>query len=50
MVSEAGHYKLFLKLAKQYFTEELAQETWKEMLAFEADLLGDMELRGDRMH
>jgi tRNA-(ms[2]io[6]A)-hydroxylase len=50
MVSEAGHYKLFLKLAKQYFTEELAQETWKEMLAFESELLGDMELRGDRMH
>lgn len=50
MVSEAGHYKLFLKLAKQYFTEALAQKTWQDMLAFEAELLGDMELRGDRMH
>lgn len=50
MVSEAGHYKLFLKLAKLYFTEEVAIKTWKDMLDFEAALLEDLELRGDRMH
>ena len=50
MVSEAGHYKMFLKLAKLYFTEEVALKTWKDMLDFEAALLEDLELRGDRMH
>lgn len=50
MVSEAGHYKMFLKLAKLYFTEEVALKTWKDMLEFEAALLEDLELRGDRMH
>ena len=50
MVSEAGHYKLFLKLAKLYFTDEAALAKWQEMLQFEADLLADMEIRGDRMH
>lgn len=50
MVSEAGHYKLFLKLAKLYFTDEVAMAKWQEMLEFEAELLADMEIRGDRMH
>lgn len=50
MVSEAGHYKLFLKLAKLYFTNEVAMAKWQEMLEFEAELLADMEIRGDRMH
>ncbi len=50
MVSEAGHYKLFLKLAKLYFTDEVAMDKWQEMLEFEAELLADMEIRGDRMH
>ncbi len=50
MVSEAGHYKLFLKLAKLYFTDEVAIAKWQEMLQFEAELLTDMEIRGDRMH
>lgn len=50
MVSEAGHYKLFLKLAKLYFTDEVALAKWQEMLQFEAELLADMEIRGDRMH
>ena len=50
MVSEAGHYKLFLKLAKLYFTDEVAMAKWQEMLEFEAELLAEMEIRGDRMH
>lgn len=50
MVSEAGHYKMFLELAKLYFGEEKAMKRWKEYLEYEADLMKRLETRGDRMH
>ena len=50
MVSEAGHYKMFLELAKLYFGEEVALKRWKEYLEFEAELMKRLEPRGDRMH
>ena len=50
MVAEAGHYKLFLELASHYCGEERAQARWRECIAFEAALLPDLPLRGDRMH
>lgn len=50
MVSEAGHYVLFLDLARTYFGKEKTETRWKEYLAFEADLMDKLELRADRMH
>ena len=50
MVSEAGHYRLFLDLAKQYFDEEKVKIRWQEYLHREADIMEELELRGDRMH
>jgi len=50
MVSEAGHYKMFLGLAKLYCGEEAATERWNEYLEFEAELMTRLETRGDRMH
>ncbi|MBK6901812.1 MAG: tRNA-(ms[2]io[6]A)-hydroxylase [Saprospirales bacterium] len=50
MVSEAGHYRLFIDLAKLYFPEEMVKERWKEFLAKEAQIMKDLELRGDRIH
>lgn len=50
MVSEAGHYRLFIDLAKKFAGEAQALERWAEFLAFEKELLNSMELRGDRMH
>lgn len=50
MVSEAGHYRLFLDLAKKYFGEERVLKRWKEYLAYEAEVMKTLELRGDRMH
>lgn len=50
MVSEAGHYRLFIDLASMYFGKERARKRWKEYLALEADILANMEVRGDRMH
>ena len=50
MVSEAGHYKMFLKLAKHYCGEEKTLARWKEYLAFEAELLSQMTPDGSRIH
>jgi tRNA-(ms[2]io[6]A)-hydroxylase len=50
MVSEAGHYRLFLDLAKQYFDEDKVRIRWQEYLQREADIMEELELRGDRMH
>ena len=50
MVSEAGHYKMFIGLAKLYLPEEQVKERWAEYLEYEAKILSKMEVRGDRMH
>ena len=50
MVSEAGHYRLFIDLANRYFDKERVKKRWKEYLTFEAQVMKDLELRGDRMH
>jgi len=50
MVSEAGHYKLFLDLAKKYSGEEKAMDRWQEYLITEAKIMESLPLREDRMH
>ena len=50
MVSEAGHYKNFIQLAKVYMPEDYVQKRWKEFLAEEAKILETLEVRPDRMH
>lgn len=50
MVAEAGHYVLFIELARKYFDVEKVNTRWAEYLAYEAELLANMEVRGDRMH
>lgn len=50
MVAEAAHYKLFIKLAKKYSSEEKVAKRWKEYLDFEEKMLKTLEVRGDRMH
>jgi tRNA-(ms[2]io[6]A)-hydroxylase len=50
MVSEAGHYRLFIDLAKIYSPEEQVKERWQAYLAYEAKVMKELELRGDRMH
>ncbi len=50
MVSEAGHYRMFLDLAKLYGGKELAEKRWKEYLEYEATVMLNLEARGDRMH
>lgn len=50
MVSEAGHYKNFILLAKEYMPEEHVSQRWKEILKAESEILKTIEVRGDRMH
>ena len=50
MVSEAGHYRLFIQLAKTYNDPEKVDIRWAEYLAYEADVLEKLEVRGDRIH
>lgn len=50
MVSEAGHYKNFLSLAKMYSPREEVDKRWREILEGEAMILKAMTPRGDRMH
>ena len=50
MVSEAGHYRNFLELAKEYMPSEVVKKRWKELLEIEAKIMKQLEVRGDRMH
>ncbi|MBL7856283.1 MAG: tRNA-(ms[2]io[6]A)-hydroxylase [Cyclobacteriaceae bacterium] len=50
MISEAGHYKNFLRLAKSFMPEEIVQARWCELLEEEAAIMKSLEVRGDRMH
>ena len=50
MISEAGHYRLFLDLARLYFDEEQVKSRWQEYLDYEAGIMEKLEMRGDRIH
>jgi tRNA 2-(methylsulfanyl)-N6-isopentenyladenosine37 hydroxylase len=50
MVSEAGHYKNFIQLAKKYLPEEQVNQRWRELLSQEAEIMKSLEVRSDRFH
>ena len=50
MISEAGHYVTFIEMARKYHNPEKVNKRWQEWLDYEAEVLKNMELRGDRMH
>ena len=50
MESEAGHYTLFITLAETYINKEKVRARWKEWLTYEADVIKNLEIRGDRVH
>ena len=50
MISEAGHYRLFMDLAKIYKDTKYVHHRWSEYLEHESIILEKMKLRGDRMH
>lgn len=50
MVSEAGHYRLFIELANKYAAHEEVKTRWNEYLTQETRIMQELALRGDRMH
>ncbi|MCX6316913.1 MAG: tRNA-(ms[2]io[6]A)-hydroxylase [Bacteroidetes bacterium] len=50
MESEAGHYTLFIDLAETYIDKETVRIRWAEWLAYEAEIIQQLEIRGDRIH
>lgn len=50
MESEAGHYRLFINLAKTYVKKDKVKKRWKEWLEYEAGIMKNLAVRGDRMH
>ena len=50
MVSEAGHYRMFIDLAYKYGEKEDVKERWQGYLNYEAKIMEELELRGDRVH
>ena len=50
MVSEAGHYRMFIDLANTYGNTEKVKSRWQEYLDFEANIMQELTPRGDRIH
>ncbi|MEO5684551.1 MAG: tRNA-(ms[2]io[6]A)-hydroxylase [Chitinophagaceae bacterium] len=50
MESEAGHYTLFIELADTYISKEKVRARLTAWLAYEAAVMQEMEVRGDRIH
>jgi tRNA-(ms[2]io[6]A)-hydroxylase len=50
MESEAGHYTLFIELAETYVGAAKVRKRWAEWLEYEAGVMKEMEVRGDRIH
>ncbi len=42
MVSEAGHYTMFLKFARKYGPKEEVDKKWLELLEYEAEIMKDL--------
>lgn len=50
MVSEAGHYRLFIDLAETYYPTASVRAAWQQWLDIESSVLAELTPRGDRMH
>lgn len=42
MISEAGHYTLFLQFARQYGNRKEVDQKWEELLTYEASIMQDL--------
>jgi tRNA-(ms[2]io[6]A)-hydroxylase len=42
MISEAGHYAMFLNFARQYGVRKEVDEKWENLLVFEAEIMKDL--------
>lgn len=47
MISEANHYTMFLKFARQYGEDiDIVNQKWEDLLAFEAELMTKLSVSG----
>jgi tRNA-(ms[2]io[6]A)-hydroxylase len=42
MISEANHYTMFLKFARQYGQRAIVDKKWQDLLEFEAQIMKDL--------
>lgn len=42
MISEASHYTMFLKFARQYGEKEEVDQKWEDLLIYEAEIMKDL--------
>jgi len=42
MISEAGHYTMFLKFAREYGDRDLVDKKWQDLLVYEAQIMKDL--------
>lgn len=42
MISEAGHYTMFLNFARQYGDRKEVDEKWQQLLDYEAEIMGSL--------
>ncbi|HUH74074.1 MAG TPA: tRNA-(ms[2]io[6]A)-hydroxylase [Chitinophagales bacterium] len=50
MIAEALHYSMFIDIAVKYIDKEIVKKRWEEWLEFEASVMKNLEVRGDRVH
>jgi tRNA-(ms[2]io[6]A)-hydroxylase len=50
MVSEAGHYRTFIDLAREYMPADHVKNRWEEIVKGEAEIMQILSPRGDRVH
>ena len=50
MVSEAGHYRLFMDLAEGYFPKDKVRNRWEAYLQYEAGVMEQFSNRSGRIH
>lgn len=50
MESEAGHYTLFIELAETYIDKEKVRKRWSAWFEYEAEVISNLKVRGDRVH
>ncbi len=46
MISEAGHYTMFLKFARKYGEREEVDKKWEQLLEYEAGIMKDLGKKG----
>lgn len=50
MISESGHYRLFLDLAMEHLSEELVRDRWSALVKMESEIMSRLGVSRGRFH